>query len=126
MGLTVVDLRHCESGPRNWIRPFVETLQPVSHSRLRPTVIPNDVQHWKEVSVPAEQDPLSLGSRPRLLPSAPNSLHTLHRKDMFCFSSPPCFLPSLRQIWEEEEAQRGERECDDAVDDEKPSHEPRR
>ncbi len=71
--------------------------------------------------MPAEQDPFNLGFRLRLLPSAPNSLHTLHRKDMFCFSSPPCFLPTLRRIWEEEEAQGGERQRDNAVDDEKPS-----
>jgi len=43
-GYTIVDLRNRESSAWDGRRIFVEALQPVAHGRLRPAIVPDDIQ----------------------------------------------------------------------------------
>lgn len=71
--------------------------------------------------MPTEQDGLGLRLGPRCLPSSADCFHSLSSDDVLFFGHPPCFLPILRQVREENVAHKSERDCDDAVDDEQPT-----
>lgn len=73
----------------------------------------------KKVGVPAAKDLLGFGSRPGLLPGAPDCIHPLYRESILCFSDPPGF-PATWHVRKEYKARQGERDCNYAVDDEKP------
>lgn len=71
--------------------------------------------------MPAKQDGLGFGFRPRLLAGSTDSLHPLTRNYVFSFGRPPSFLSVLRKVWEEDVTHQGQRQSDDAVNDEEPS-----
>ena len=71
--------------------------------------------------MPAEENPLGLGHSPGFLASAADLIHSPDRQLMFFLRRPPCFLPTLGEIGEEQIPRHGEWERDDAVDDKEPS-----
>jgi len=73
------------------------------------------------VRVPTEQDPLEVGPRLALFTGASNSLHPFDREDVLLLRSPPRPFPTLWQIREEHEAGNGQRQYDNAIDNEQPS-----
>lgn len=60
----------------------------------------------KKVGVPATKYLLDFGSRPWLLPGAPDCVHPLYRECIFCFRDPPG-LPAARHVRKEYKARKG-------------------
>jgi hypothetical protein len=71
--------------------------------------------------MPAQEDLAQLRLGPLLLPGTTDGVHPLDRELVFLLSNPPCLLPALGQVGEEDIGEERERYRDDPVDDEQPA-----
>ena len=77
---------------------LVEALEPEAHCRLCKSVVPDDIQKWQKVGMPAQQNFPGFSTSPWLLASPTDGFQSIDREFMLCLRGPPCAFTALRQV----------------------------